>query len=320
MMTKHSHETDGEAQNAAAGESEDDYMSMVIQDPGATKKESSLQRAARRKKENESKARMKSKEEQKAEQAATREEALGTAIDSSNKGFRMMAKLGFKPGMTLGKEGGRPEPIKVSMKEDRGGIGLDAEKKRKWREQYEQQEKRAKLTEEEYRERRRQEREEQRTESQVVAAQKVTETLDTKEEEDASSSETIADSKSKRNVKALRHINVLWRGIARQRAEKENDEQARRLMHQSLSMLPTYDDPDESAEDKFARHTQDAFEVELEEEDVELDEFNALPPSERLEKLLMYLRGKHHYCFWCKYQYPDDTMDGCPGITEADHD
>lgn len=88
-------------------------------------------------------------------------------------------------------------------------------------------------------------------------------------------------------------------------------------LHQSLSKLPTYDDPDEDEQYKHALGTE---EEELEEEDPELDEFNALEPAIRLTKLVEYLREKHHYCFWCKHQYPDATMEGCPGLTEDDHD
>jgi hypothetical protein len=58
----------------------------------------------------------------------------------------------------------------------------------------------------------------------------------------------------------------------------------------------------------------------LEEEDPELDEFNALAPAERLQKLVIYLREEYSYCFWCKYTYPDNKMEGCPGTTEEDHD
>ena len=94
-------------------------------------------------------------------------------------------------------------------------------------------------------------------------------------------------------------------------------------LQQSLSRLPTYDDPDEDKDDKRAlgkdvvHHT---LVEDLEEEDSEPDEFNALDPAERLEKLVEYLRTEYHYCFWCKYTYPDKEMEGCPGLTEEDHD
>lgn len=341
--------------NAAADEEEDDYMSMIIQDPAPNKKESSLQRTARKKRENEARARVKSKAEREAEQKAKLEESLDTALDSSNKGFKMMAKLGFKPGMTLGKQSeeghgaGRKEPVKVVMKEDRGGIGIDLEKKRKLKEEYEKVEKKQKISEYDYRERMRADREEQRCESMVIGAQKVAERLDgEKEESEETEAEAETESrekdgdcsaqdqldstsaprrpKTKRKQKALRHIPVLYRSLARKRLEDKNKETARQLMQRSLSSrLPTYaEDPSEDADDKFARGADsgfDGFEVELEdEEDTELEEFSLLPAAERLEKLVQYLREKHCYCFWCKYQYPNAEMEGCPGQKEEDHD
>lgn len=94
-------------------------------------------------------------------------------------------------------------------------------------------------------------------------------------------------------------------------------------LQQSLSRLPTYDETDEDDEDKKAlgkdriRYT---LVEDLEEEDLELDAFNALEPGERLQKLVKYLREEFVYCFWCKYLYPDEEMEGCPGLTEEDHD
>jgi hypothetical protein len=64
-----------------------------------------------------------------------------------------------------------------------------------------------------------------------------------------------------------------------------------------------------------------ALEIELEEEDEELDAFNALEPAERLAKLVLFLRENYRYCFWCKYTYETDLeLEGCPGLTEEDHD
>jgi len=84
-----------------------------------------------------------------------------------------------------------------------------------------------------------------------------------------------------------------------------------------LSRNAAYEDPEEDKQDRQAWGNE---EEELEEEDPELDEFNAMEPAERLRRLVEYLRDTYHYCFWCKYQYPDGTMDGCPGLTEEDHD
>lgn len=60
-----------------------------------------------------------------------RELGLASALNSSNKGFAMLQKMGFKHGMGLGKDGtGRAEPIPLTVKADRGGLGRDVLLKR----------------------------------------------------------------------------------------------------------------------------------------------------------------------------------------------
>ncbi len=278
--------------------------------------------------------RVKSKQEREADEAAAREAALSaSALDASNKGFKMMAKLGFKPGQTLGKtEGARTEPIHLAMKEDRGGVGLDSEKKRKFREQVEHEAKKVKAEEGDYRERLRLEREAKRMEGQIIGAQKVAEKFDTEvdgEVADPKSAEPVEDGDEetvkapKKQTRPLKSLNILWRGLARHRLEQERERRLRYDLHQSLSRLPTYEDPDEDEDDKRAIGAGDASKVleeEVEEEDPELEEFNSLEVAERLKRLVEYLRQTYHYCFWCKYQYPDSSMDGCPGLKEEDHD
>lgn len=263
------------------------------------------------------KSRTKSKKELEAEAEAARDEALRTAIDPSNRGFQMMAKLGFKPGSALGKsEDARTEPIQLVRKEDRGGIGHINEKKRKFDEAAEEEAKRAKMDPEEYRERIRQEREQKRFQSQMFAAQKVAEQFDETRED---AGEEQKPTKASLDSRPLKSINVLWRGLVRDRLEKERERQLKLEMQAG-----TRDDPEDSDEEDLGKDTgpsKDAIAFqELDEEDLELAEFEALPPQEQLEKLVQYLRKEKRYCFYCKYQYEDDEMDGCPGPTEEDHD
>jgi hypothetical protein len=321
-------------------EDEDDYMNMVIAEPTVPKqKETYTQRRLRKEREAEVRGRVKSKAEKAAEEAAARDAALAKSLlsDSSgpNKGLAMMAKMGFKPGTALGAGNmdARTEPITLSMKDDRGGIGMDTEKKRKFREAHEEDAKRVKAEEGDYRERVRREREEGRLEALVANAMRVAERMANEKEENATFTNGIADNAEEENAvttlkisaKPLKQINVLWRGLVRRREEKERDRRMRYDLHQSLSRLPTYEDPDEDKEDKMALgknriQLQHTLVEDLEEEDPELDEFNALDPAVRLQKLVMYLREKYNYCFWCKFTYPDKDMEGCPGITEEDHD
>lgn len=56
-----------------------------------------------------------------------RNEGLSSAISSQNKGFAMLAKMGYKEGDAIGKSSkGITVPIGIDIKTDRGGLGRDA--------------------------------------------------------------------------------------------------------------------------------------------------------------------------------------------------
>ncbi|KAI2467727.1 hypothetical protein F4781DRAFT_299923 [Annulohypoxylon bovei var. microspora] len=316
---------------------DDDYMNMTFGEETKAV-ETSLQRRQRLRREGEIKGRVKSKEEQAAEEREAREAALSqslleTARAKKSKGFAMMAKMGFKPGAALGsKESAahaRLEPLRPEMKEDRGGIGLDSERKRRTNEAAVGVEKKRKVDETEFRDRVRKEREQARLERQIYAGMKVCEKLD-EEKEGGNEQETDDDeedraTKKKRTLstRPLKSIPVVWRSLIRSREEAERDRRMRYDLEQSSTLLPTYVDDLEDEDDRTAMGKTSVAYIpveDLEEEDPELDEFNALEVEERLRKLVEYLKKEHYYCFWCKCDYPDETMDGCPGLTEEDHD
>jgi hypothetical protein len=238
----------------------------------------------------------------------------------------MMEKMGFKSGVALGRHGneGGLEPVRISMKEDRGGVGLDAERKRKFREVTESHAKKIKVEESDYRDRLRRQREEIRHESQFQSAMRIAERMsESNEEAGEGPCEQDPGNQTPISVQPLKSINVLWRGLVRTREEKERDRRMRHDLQQSQSRLPQYDDQSEDRDDRVAlgspRVTQTLVE-DLEEEDAELEAFNELPPEERLQKLVLHLRNTHSYCFWCKYSYPNEELEGCPGLTEEAHD
>src|SRR5271156_2102291 len=175
---------------ATEDDKEDDYLNMTFEEPSTAaaskKKETLTERKKRKQREAETRGRPKSKAELAAEGAAKRDAALAsnTLDDSSSKGFKMMAALGYKAGSALGtgrENGALLEPIGLETKEGRSGIGADSEKKRKFREEVERkagEEKRLKVDEGDFRERNRLEREEKRLDGQLTGAQKVCERLD----------------------------------------------------------------------------------------------------------------------------------------------
>ncbi|CRK35098.1 hypothetical protein BN1708_006613 [Verticillium longisporum] len=315
----------------------------VKEDRGGIGMESEKRRRAREAEEAaageeaERRKRVRSKAERAAEDEARRDAALQTSIldapaHQTSKGLAMMARMGFRPGGALGAPGGEGaarEPIAIAVKEDRGGIGMESEKRRRAREAEEaaageeaERRKRVRVEEPgEYRDRIAREREAERVERMVASAQRILEGM--AEEAEA---EVTQEEGGRRRIKArpLKAVNVLWRGLARQREERERDRRMRHDLEQSLSRLPTYEDEDEDEDDKRAlgKGKTTVYEVadDLDEEDPELDEFKILEPPERLKRLVAYMRDEFNYCFWCKFKYPDETMDGCPGLTEEDHD
>ena len=55
-----------------------------------------------------------------------REEGLSRKLDSTNKGFAMLAKMGYKEDTGLGKNStGRIQPVEVIVKEGRMGLGRE---------------------------------------------------------------------------------------------------------------------------------------------------------------------------------------------------
>jgi len=299
---------------------EDDYMNMIFQDTEPVAPSTSLQRKQQSLKETEQRAVQKTKKEHEADMEAQRKAALTTALDPSNKGARMLAKLGYKGG-ALGKaEHARMQPIAVEMREDRSGIGRESDKKRKLREQMDEfhnREKRTKMTEDGFRERNMREREEKRQTGIMWGAMRVVESFDTeaaeeKKHEEAAAAKGSASPDHANPARKPARVNVLWRTLANERADRSKKQKPAHL-------LPDSDDSDEDADDRIALGSEIEV-IDDEDEDMELEEFMALPVAERVSRIVGYLRDTYHYCFWCKFRYPDADMEGCPGITEEEHD
>lgn len=170
---------------------EEDYMSDAflskIQDvkPGVNmvrRVKEAMKKEAQHKEKN-IQNRQKSYKEQEKE---SRETALQSTISNENKGFALLQKMGYKAGQGLGKEGaGRVDPIPLNIKTDRGGIGMEEQKKRKAEEELEhyRQKVRAKQQNEtksmeDFRSRVRTEREERKIEADLRRSQRSCEQLD----------------------------------------------------------------------------------------------------------------------------------------------
>ncbi|KAL7270437.1 hypothetical protein RUND412_006857 [Rhizina undulata] len=232
----------------------------------------------------------------------------------------------------------RLEPIGVEIKEDRGGIGLNTVKKQKIIAAVGGV-KRPEIDPNEYRERVANEREEKRKGGMFYAAQKICEKFDTDQDKSSSgeTGEKDDDGIGKLRKVALKSIPVLWRGLVKHREMVAFDKRARYEVEQGLAQarLPGYDRTHElDLEDQMAvgitipglRRFGKVLEEEklwddLEEDDEELEEFEALGFGERLDRIVGYLRREYCYCFWCKCRYKDEEemQEGCPGVEEQVH-
>lgn len=347
-----------EEQEEKEEEEEDDYMNMTFSET-PTVPETSLQRRQRLHAEGLKRGAVPSKAELLAQERARREEGLAKSLlhpepsassTKKSKGLAMMAKMGFKPGSKLGaedREDARAEPIRIEVREDRGGIGLDGERKRKLQEAaaaaegVDSKKPKVEVDPVAYRDRMARERDAARKETLVGAAQKIAERMD----EDRAAGVVEGDDEAERERKRkagrsgvvssrpLKAVPVLYRGLVRHREEKERDRRMRHDMETSLGStlltdksLPAYEDEEGmDADDKMALGKEEKKMVymtadDLDEEDEELNEWEALEPDERLKRLVEYLRKEYQYCFWCKFAYQDESMEGCPGVTEEDHD
>ncbi|CAI4231579.1 unnamed protein product [Auanema sp. JU1783] len=72
------------------------------------------------------------------------EEGLQKPLDPSSKGFSLMARMGYKPGMSLGKKkdendmgSGIKEPVPLLLKQNREGLGIMAERKARFQKEIE---------------------------------------------------------------------------------------------------------------------------------------------------------------------------------------
>ncbi len=250
-------------------EEEEDYLSMPL--PSLTKpllREKETYTARRQRLAREAEAKQpKSRAEREAAARAAREEALSKPLyvaQPEGKGLKMMQRMGFKEGGLLGKSNpttspdttttgelvsemvtsdARAEPIGIHVKEGRGGIGLDAEKARVFREKVRGVERKEIEEVEGYRERVAREREEKRFEGLWWAAMGVAEGLEESREEgaeglddeDAEEGGVKEERKKMLDQRPLRSVPLLWRALKRRRLEQAQGYRERHSLPQLSS-------------------------------------------------------------------------------------
>ncbi|RDA89287.1 hypothetical protein CP532_0590 [Ophiocordyceps camponoti-leonardi (nom. inval.)] len=298
----------------ASGDEDDDYMNMKFEDADRVQ-ESSIQRTRRLKKESRARGFVKSK----SSIAAERDKALSTSLlenprTKNSKGLAMMNKMGFTGGALGSEASGLTEPLKLTVKDDRRGLGHEPVKKRRPQRDAVAKEHESKVprTEpSEYRERNRALYAEGKMRGRMHGLQRIAIELDGKVTYDANARRP-----------PLKDLPVVYRGKVRRRERKSRDQEARR---QTYYMRPLCVNEEADADDRMALgldrdgDTKEGVMDEVDETDEELDEFEAMAVADQFFQTLSYLRDEHRYCFWCKMTYPSDEMEGCPGMLEEDH-
>ncbi|KAI9207694.1 uncharacterized protein BJ171DRAFT_493543 [Polychytrium aggregatum] len=127
----------------AAEEEEEDFMSdkfieRILVSESADRRKSSQRSYTQIRKAKEAKQRVaeRASSQKHQDQERQRQISLSTAIDESNKGFQLLAKMGYRKGEGLGKspDASITEPIKVDIKANREGLGLSTLKREREKE------------------------------------------------------------------------------------------------------------------------------------------------------------------------------------------
>uniref|UniRef100_A0A1I7Y0H5 G patch domain-containing protein 11 n=1 Tax=Steinernema glaseri TaxID=37863 RepID=A0A1I7Y0H5_9BILA len=305
---------------ASESESEEDYMSETflasLDDvkPGVSATREQRRQLKLQEKREEIRV---NKPPKKAElEKAKRDEVLAKPISAESKGFALLAKMGYKPGMKLGvqKEGqsnGLEEPLSIDLKANRAGLGHEAEEEKQKKERVEAHMKHMKARAAmhnvlvgDFRKRKRNQDEQKILIADIMKSRKACHELDT------------------RNERELPVEDWHW-PIYRERKATEEPVPA------SARVPPRRNVPFSDDEDDHELHGEDDEEVsyvyangkpaprEERLRDLPLDEID-----DKLQRITKHLRDTHLYCVWCGHQYESEfeLSDQCPGTTRGDHE
>lgn len=221
-------------------------------------------------------------------EAERREEGLNEAIGDSNKGFALLQKMGYKPGMAIGKSGmGCVEPVPIALKSDRSGLGREAALKEIAAEKLAimaRQRARAVNTQD-YRARLARKAVERQIEGDLRKSQRICEQLDTS--------------------KGFDEPAEIWFWPPKKMQATDDTEEHEDEPETEKTVNKDTDEDNNKHEETIS---EEAEEIEFE-------------SPEKLEILTLYLRRTHLYCIWCGVHFDDDKdlQDTCPGPSRDDH-
>lgn len=241
-----------------------------------------------------------------------REETMAKPLSTESKGFALMAKMGFKPGMSLGKKkdehdlgSGIKEPLGIVVRNHRGGLGVEsAEVERVKNEestarvrieaQLKRMKERARMADDlsdDYRKRARMASTRKQTIGDIIKSRKACHEMDM------------------RNDAELPAEPWFWPSYKEKKADETTAPSS------SAGRYFRRDEDDEDAKYHYSNGKEAP-------KDQRLDELTDEVLEERLEAITIHLRSVHFYCVWCGCAFSDEgDMDGgCPGPARSVHD
>lgn len=225
-------------------------------------------------------------------------EGLETPIDTSNKGFALMQKMGYKSGMSLGKQGnGIVEPVGIVVKSDRIGIGWQELLKEKRKKIAESRRKKEEIDPLAYRALKSNLHHQKKIESDLRKSRKSCYNLDSRE--------------------GILNPHEYWfwpeqtwenEGGDGEYDEDEYEEEEESTLERSEENGKGQNNEKQAEVDDEAKYEEESDET--------------LEPSEQLQVLTSYLRSTYFYCIWCyaEYESLDDLEANCPGSSRQEHD
>uniref|UniRef100_A0A158R660 G patch domain-containing protein 11 n=1 Tax=Syphacia muris TaxID=451379 RepID=A0A158R660_9BILA len=228
-----------------------------------------------------------------------REAGLAKPVGEESKGFALLQKMGYKPGMSIGvKREGSDEgikiPITVDFKTSRSGLGHENEEKEK-------QKLRAELH------------------LKAALARSKTNLL------------LLGDFRKRKRAAAV--MKLVYGDLIRSRKACEELDTRKGLSSPVVpEFWPIYEVNDETGVARSARINQYDNKDErvifkysngkLAPPELKFEELHDVELTDRLEDITHYLRDQHLYCIWCGCQYEsvEDLNRQCPGNTRDAHD
>uniref|UniRef100_A0A183BJU9 G patch domain-containing protein 11 n=1 Tax=Globodera pallida TaxID=36090 RepID=A0A183BJU9_GLOPA len=245
------------------------------------------------------------------------EEGLSNPICSGSKGFKLLAKMGYREGMSLGRraeEGPRldsrlMEPIPIQFKTDRAGIGLEEDTREKRKNlceaHMESMRRRAEMEEElacDFRRRKRFAMEQKQLISEIQKLRKTCHEMDTT-----------------RSIKKLPDEFWFWPIYSR---KKECVEETTDDSEGSVGVKRTKKELSDEDDDPVVDELYTYGNGEKAPMAINFYEFDNLGLQESLAKISSYMREVHFYCLYCGCAFTSsEEMDKeCSGIAREDHE